>query len=1217
MQTQPTRQPEVYQLLPNLQGLNPLKRLFWTELGYERVNQPLPRADWTPTERGSVAEDPILFASAGTDNDFHVIYVRLQGDRLRLTDERPIVSRLVKGHPYALFVFSNHQQDRWHFVNVKHDPQVEKRRLFRRITIGPEERLRTASERLALLDIDEINKSSRDLFGLSPLAVQQKHDEAFDVEAVTKKFFDDYKEIFSVLQNDLHGQTHDREWAHDYALQFLNRCMFLYFVQRKRWLGDDTEFLKVFWKSYQASGQPKDTFCEGWLKVLFLEAFNNKFHSGHRHFPKEMYDTLAMAPFLNGGLFSENDLDRKHSFTITDALFTKVFNFLELYNFTIAEDSPLDQEVAVDPEMIGKVYESLVNVSEVDEKGEAGIFYTPRTEIDLMCRLTVVDHLANHLGHVPKVKNLLYEAVFALEPDEKVSADKALASAGLWSKVSERLRGITVVDPACGSGSFLVGMLSVLDDLQERANKALSVTEHPYDRKKRIIGQALYGVDVMEWAVHVAELRLWLALTIDAEFTRKELHTRSEPLLPYFTFKVRRGDSLVQEIGRANLAHIRGSRSVAPATKARLTRLKTEKLKFYNNDPTRQYRTNAELRQEELSVFHMILDDCYADTQDDIASLQRRIAGGPQERQMRLDGTYETESPRQMQMQAIELQRQLQEAKAELQRIERGRSALKSAHDLPFVWDIAFVEIFEGDEKGFDIVIGNPPYVRTQSISDPNIAGSEATVENKKAYKAKLLRSVYQMFEQFFGYKVLTDTASHKLDAKSDLYIYFYFHGLHILNSRGSFCFITSNSWLDVGYGATLQEFLLRRCHVKLILDNQSKRSFVSADVNTVIVLLSAPDKADAFSNTTRFVMLKVPFEHVLSAVIFEELETAKKKITTPKYRVYPISQSALLVDGSEVGDDTQTSSETTSASADQSIQLRSMPYIGNKWGGKYLRAPEALFVLINKGKGRLLPLSAYASIKTYMILPKKADQVLVLPTADIPSDLQSFFSPFIRSPRYFEAPWVHNSPHAILTCSARDVANHQYLRAFVTEAERTLARDYSAPPASKDWFVVHQEPAPILFQRRFGERHLVLFNPNGFLSYDLYRIAPLRYSVGDEDVRLAGMLMSTPFWLFKELFGRTNLGEGALKTEGTDLARMSLFNPASLPVDAIPTIHSLLDRPTLPPIEEVLQSDRRQIDAIIFDSLGLTCGEREGIYEAVIELINNRTKKANSLLRP
>ncbi len=196
-----------------------------------------------------------------------------------------------------------------------------------------------------------------------------------------------------------------------------------------------------------------------------------------------------------------------------------------------------------------------------------------------------------------------YQIRFALEPDEKVDADRAVASACLWPALNARLHDITLLDPACGSGSFLVGMLNILDDLQERANRQLGVTEAPYERKKRIVGQSLYGVDVMEWACHVAELRLWLALIIDAEFTREELHVRREPLLPYFSFKIRCGDSLVQEVGGINLGHIAASQEIPPTLKARITTLKNEKLKFYNNDTTCQFHSVDALKNEEKRLF--------------------------------------------------------------------------------------------------------------------------------------------------------------------------------------------------------------------------------------------------------------------------------------------------------------------------------------------------------------------------------------------------------------------------------------------------------------------------------------------------------------------------------------------------------------------------------------------------------------------------------------
>ena len=480
-------QQRILDILQDFRDIESLRQLFCTELNYTYQNDPIDRGDWNQRDISNTADDPLLFATGGEDSGFHLIYTRLNKDRLPLTTERPIISRLLNDHPYALFVFSNSDQTDWHFVNAKFDPEhPEKRRLYRRITIGPTEKLRTASERIAILDSHSLD---------SPLEIQSRHDDAFDVEAVTKGFFNAYKSVFQRLQDDLADQTDDNQWAHDYALQFLNRCMFLYFIQRKGWLDDDADFLRTFWESYQTTDQPVDSFVDRWLNVLFFEAFNNRFHGGHRHFPDTIRKALASAPYLNGGLFTENDLDSQHDFQISDSRFKSIFNFLESYNFTIAEDTPLDQEVAVDPEMIGKVYESLVNVSEeTDKQGDAGIFYTPRTEIDLMCRLALVDNLANHLGE--EHKSALYEAVFAFEPDERTRADQQLREKNLWNQLDERLKGLAVVDPACGSGSFLVGMLHILDDLQDRANRVLGYEQLSFDRKKAIIGKNLYGVDV-------------------------------------------------------------------------------------------------------------------------------------------------------------------------------------------------------------------------------------------------------------------------------------------------------------------------------------------------------------------------------------------------------------------------------------------------------------------------------------------------------------------------------------------------------------------------------------------------------------------------------------------------------------------------------------------------------------------------------------------------
>lgn len=944
--------PDILSRLEKFQGMESLKKLFWEDLNYNRENTPI---DDLPGSIASlVAADPLCFATGGRDSNFYIIYVQLKTENLLKTHERQIIAPLLTRYPDALYVFSNFAQKRWHFINVKftrenqgkteqqRETDLKQRNLFRRITIGSDERLRTAAERIAMLDLEEIDKrdtlwDSREL--LTALEIRKQHEEAFNVEAVTEAFFEDYKRVFRELQDELCEQTDDEKWAHDYAQQLLSRCLFLYFIQRKRWLGNDIEFLHTFWETYQNSSQPPDTFVEKWLNVLFFEAFNNKFHGGYTYFPSEIRKILQLAPYLNGGLFRKNELDTTYTAKISDELWQEIFTFFEQYNFTIAEDTPLDQEVAVDPEMIGKVYESLVSVED-EERGDAGIFYTPRVEIDLMCRIALVDNLANHIG-TETDKHLFYEALFAFEPDEKTEADAKLID--LWEDIHTHLTDITVLDPACGSGSFLVGMLHVLDDVRERAEQYLGIhTESRFERRKALIGKNLYGVDVKQWACKVAELRLWLALIIDVDIPVVELHVRTDPLLPDFSFNIRHGDSIVQDIGGMNLAQTRSLSSGVPQDlRRKIENLQDEKLKFYNNEEERKYTEKEDVHKAEHGLFRELLQNYETQISREIRVREARLED-PAE-QLSLDGSARRE-PRQLSIETQQKQQELERYKENREQVRRTLTTLSSHTTQPFVWNIAFVEIFS-QREGFDIVVENPPYTRSKDIRNLMLPGEEAkTSDNKGIYKEKLKRSVYQAFPEYFGYKENRNTVQHKLDGNSGLYVYFYFHGLSLLNPKGSFCTITSNSWLDVDYGKNLQEFLLKQCYLKMVLDNSVKRSFTAADINTVICLISAPNRnqVSCLHHMVRFVNFTVPFEAILDPVIFYEIETASVRVSSPEYRIHSLSQKSLLVnDNGEKG-----------------------KYIGDKWGGKYLRAPDIYWTILKKGKGKLVSLEDIAEMR-------------------------------------------------------------------------------------------------------------------------------------------------------------------------------------------------------------------------------------------------------------
>jgi hypothetical protein len=181
------------------------------------------------------------------------------------------------------------------------------------------------------LNLDRENAYYTDKWILSEIAVKDEKDpiqiynvlrQSFNVEKVTNKFFDEYIRTFNAVKGHFLKQTKDQKSAHDFTQQVLNRMMFIYFVAKKRWLGNDLKFMTTLWDIY-CKGKKKgecelDTFYDNWLFVLFFEAFNNRF-SPRKYFPDELNKTLMLAPYLNGGLFTRNRLD-EIGFSIKDSV---------------------------------------------------------------------------------------------------------------------------------------------------------------------------------------------------------------------------------------------------------------------------------------------------------------------------------------------------------------------------------------------------------------------------------------------------------------------------------------------------------------------------------------------------------------------------------------------------------------------------------------------------------------------------------------------------------------------------------------------------------------------------------------------------------------------------------------------------------------------------------------------------------------------------------
>jgi methylase of polypeptide subunit release factors len=524
----------IFDRLTNWRGLDSLKDLFWSQLNYERVNQTIARSGWPKAAGEALAEAPLVFAEAGEGGQFKILYARLAADRLRLTDERAVVNRLLRDYPYALFIFSDKDQKRWHLVNVKDAPraltpgpspvgrgELPPRLLFRRIALGPEERVRTAAERLTMLDVAAIQ---RDLFGLPPLAIQKAHDEAFDVEAVTRDFFTHYAEVFAQAESKIKG-VGSAERKRLFTQRLFNRLMFIAFIQKKGWLtfNGDADYLLALWRDYQSDKDPDKNFYRDRLYSLFFFGLNTP-HEQNLVAINRGGDFLSArigrVPYLNGGLFEEAEGDREAQ--VPDAALAPILTGLFYrFNFTITESTPFDVEVAVDPEMLGKIFEELVT-----GRHESGSYYTPKPVVSFMCREALKRHL---LTHNPRESaEALTRFVEDHDPAGLRDPEAALAA----------LRAAKACDPACGSGAYLLGLLHELLDLRAALFAARQLDARTvYERKLEIIQRNLYGVDKDEFAVNIARLRLWLSLAVDYEGD-------DPPPLPNLDFKIETGDSL-------------------------------------------------------------------------------------------------------------------------------------------------------------------------------------------------------------------------------------------------------------------------------------------------------------------------------------------------------------------------------------------------------------------------------------------------------------------------------------------------------------------------------------------------------------------------------------------------------------------------------------------------------------------------------------------------
>ncbi|HEU0001051.1 MAG TPA: Eco57I restriction-modification methylase domain-containing protein, partial [Ktedonobacteraceae bacterium] len=634
--------------------------------------------------------------------------------------------------------------------------------------------------------------------------------------------------------------------------------------------------------------------------------------------------------------------------------------------------------------------------------------------------------------------------------------------------------------------------------------------------------------------------------------------------------------------------------------------------------PSCEFKTREQAMQEEVRLFRDILQERKQAVEQKLHALRQRAT-----QSSLLDSSTHED---------LERKKQIEEKENEHKTLERALRELISPKQVPFVWDIAFVEVmYSGDTLGFDIVIGNPPYVRQELISPPLLPRHEVTDENKREYKQKLAAIVYQDYPDFFQFHPGTGHIGHKINAQSDLYIYFYLHGLRLLNPKGAFCFITSNSWLDVAYGADLQEFLLKYCHIRMIIDNQGKRSFKTAAVNTVIALFSAPTAKPVdvtLHNIARFVLFTVDFEQILSADIFNAIEKTTARATTSTYRVYPIAQQTLLREGmeplKEESDATYTPARSGKTGRAHLIKEAAAGYSSNKWGGKYLRAPDIYWTILEKGRGKLVRLGDIAEVR--FGIKTGANEFFYLDEARAKQWHleEEFLRPVIKSPRECRNilidPTTLKSRLFLCHKTKEELKGKAALEYIKWGESQGYDRRPSCKGRAKWWDLGTQDSFDFVALRFRDKRNWNPVNTTpSLLAGDIMFVGTWhdRSSIGIYNA----VANSTLSVLISEIYGRVNLGDGLLTTYGPEIQKFdfimtSAFNEGARQ-NLLSKFKTLSNREVKSIFDEVKLPDRQDLDTVIFDVLDLTQDERDAVYKAVTDLVKVRQNKADSLNAP
>lgn len=795
--------------------------------------------------------------------DILIVYLQKETslDRAR-TAQRNFIARYLKDRDQkdaGLIAFVSPDSVDWRFSLVKMEYKFEEGKNGRAkikeeftpakrwsFLVGKVENSHTAQSRLVpIMENDQINPVLKQL------------EDAFNIEKVTKEFFEKYRELFlrvyetlnyviekhPNIKNDFINKNVNTA---DFSKKLLGQIVFLYFLQKKGWFGvpmtkswgdGDKKFLRTL---FIQAGDANKNYFNDYLEPLFYEALakerDDDFYSRFE----------CKIPFLNGGLFDPiSNYDWVNTnIDFPDDIFSNtrktkdgdigdgILDIFDRYNFTVKEDEPLEKEVAIDPEMLGKVFENLL---EVKDRKSKGTYYTPREIVHYMCEQSVVNYLTTELEDKISKEDLeciirigenvieheaTHIAKKASDPDYKGSYDQTLPPSieKFAKEIDDKLATIKICDPAIGSGAFPVGMMStIVKARMVLSNYLIDKNRTLYTFKRDCIQNSLYGVDIDPGAVEIAKLRLWLSLVVDEDDIKK-----IKPL-PNLDYKIMQGNSLLEEFEGIKLFDEKiitvidvDKEKQIESLKQKQTVLQKEYFVLHSQSKltsTKQAELNSDLKRistqlKKLNQPEMAtkensgLFDVYSDAKkkgDMLKSLHKEFFESTQK--SKKDSIKK--HIEQLEWELIEATLKEQNKVSALKKLEE----FKQSNTKPFfLWKLNFADVFE-EKGGFDVVIGNPPYVQIQKFKGQSI-------------QEDLQKEKYITYSK-----------------TGDLYCLFYEKGLSLSKeSTGLLCYITSNKWMRADYGENLREYLSKLN--PLILLDLGSGVFESATVDSNILLI-------------------------------------------------------------------------------------------------------------------------------------------------------------------------------------------------------------------------------------------------------------------------------------------------------------------------------------------------------------------------------------------